>query len=71
MNHAGDHKTGNYKEDVNTHEPARHRQSGMKCHNQQNRNCSKPLDVESAAAAHSRLNGPSLAFHVKNMPRPS
>jgi hypothetical protein len=70
MNHAGDHKTGNHEEDVNTHEPARHRQSGMKRHNQQNRDCSKSLDVGPAAAARRQLNGPSFAFQVKNVPLP-
>ena len=71
MNHAGYYKTGNYEEDINTHETARHRQSGMKRNNQQNCNRAKPLNVGSPVAAHGPLDGLSFAFQVKNMPLPS
>ena len=70
MNHAGDHKTGNHEEDINTHITAWHRQSGMKRHDQQNCNRSKPLNVESPAVPHSPLNGLSFAFQIKNLPPP-
>ena len=66
MNHASDHETGNHKEDFNTEMPAQDGQSSMTGHNQQNRDCSKPLDVRSAAFAHSPFSGLSPSFQVKH-----
>jgi hypothetical protein len=42
----------------------------MKCHNQQNRDRAKSLDVGSAVAARNPLNGLSFVFQVKNVPLP-
>jgi hypothetical protein len=42
----------------------------MKRHHQQHRDCSKPLNVGSAAVDHGRFNRLSLNFQVKNVPLP-
>src|SRR5271166_696599 len=63
MNHAGDHEAGNDEEDVNTDKSTRHRQPGMKRHNQQDRDRSKSLDVKSAAVANRAPIGTSDTFY--------
>jgi hypothetical protein len=45
MNHAGDHETGNHEKDINAHKTAWQRQSGMKGHNEKDRDRSESLDV--------------------------